>query len=198
LGEIETALQQHPAIREAVVLVREDEPGNKRLVAYLVSVQEAAPTIGELHSFLRQKLPGYMAPAAYVWLESLPMTPNGKIDRRALPAPDKTRPELGTEYLTPRNKIEQALAEVWQKVLGIERVGVHDNFFDLGGHSLMLAKAHSQMQEVLDLELPMIELFKYPTISALAEYLSREDGGQPSFQISRQRAREQREAMHLG
>jgi amino acid adenylation domain-containing protein len=198
LGEIETALQQHPAIREAVVLVREDEPGNKRLVAYLVSVQEAAPTIGELHSFLRRKLPGYMAPAAYVWLESLPMTPNGKIDRRALPAPDKTRPELGTEYLTPRNKMEQALAEVWQKVLGIERVGVHDNFFDLGGHSLMLVKAHSQMQEVLDLELPMIELFKYPTISALAEYLSREDGGQPSLQISRQRAREQREAMNLG
>jgi amino acid adenylation domain-containing protein len=198
LEEIEARLKQHPALREAIVVAREDEPGNQRLMAYVIPHRQEQVSSQELRAYLRKGLPDYMIPSAFVTLEALPLTPNGKVDRAALPSSERTRPELEAGYVRPRNETERAVAEVWQKVLGIERVGVQDNFFDLGGHSLMLAKVHSQMQEVFNRELPMIELFKYPTISALAEYLSREDGGQPSFQMSRQRAREQREAMSLG
>jgi acyl-CoA synthetase (AMP-forming)/AMP-acid ligase II/acyl carrier protein len=169
LGEIESALQQHPAIREAAVLAREDEPGNKLLVAYLVSVQETAPTIGELHSFLRQKLPGYMAPAAYVWLESLPMTPNGKIDRRALPAPDKTRPELEAAFVAPRTPAEERLAAIYAEALGLERVGIRDHFFDLGGHSLLAMQVVSRVRQAFKIELPLRSLFETPTVAGLAE-----------------------------
>jgi acyl carrier protein len=171
LGEIETALQQHPAIREAVVLAREDEPGNKRLVAYLVSVQESAPTIGELRSFLRQKLPEYMAPAAYVWLDSLPMTPNGKIDRRALPSPEKTRPELEAAFVAPRTPAEDRLAAICAEVLGLERVGIRDNFFDLGGHSLLAVQVVSRVRQAFAIELPLRSLFENPTVAGLAENL---------------------------
>jgi amino acid adenylation domain-containing protein len=198
LGEIEAVLRRRPDLRDVVVLAREDAPGDRRLVAYLEPEPGLSPNINELRNLLRERLPDYMTPSAFVTLQSFPLTPSGKVDRAALPPPERTRPELGAEYLMPRNEMERAIAEIWQEVLRIERVGAHDNFFDLGGHSLMLAKVHSQMQEVFNRELPMIELFKYPTISALAEYLSREDGGQPSFQMSRQRAREQREAMNLG
>jgi amino acid adenylation domain-containing protein len=169
LGEIETALQQHPAIREAVVLAREDEPGNKRLVAYLVSVQESAPTMEELRSFLRQKLPEYMAPAAYVWLDSLPMTPNGKIDRRALPAPDKTRPELEAAFVAPRTPAEERLAAICAGALGLERVGIRDNFFDLGGHSLLAVQVVSRVRQAFAIELPLRSLFENPTVAGLAE-----------------------------
>jgi amino acid adenylation domain-containing protein len=169
LGEIETTLQQHPAIREAVVLAREDEPGNKRLVAYLVSVQEEAPTIGELHSFLRQKLPWYMAPAAYVWLEFLPMTPNGKIDRRAMPAPDKTQPELEAAFVAPRTPAEERLAAIYAEVLCLERVGISDHFFDLGGHSLLATQVASRVRQAFEIELPLRSLFETPTVAGLAE-----------------------------
>ncbi len=198
LGEIEAVLRGREEIREVVVMAREDAPGERRLVAYLAVGPGQSPPINELRNLLRERLPDYMVPSAFVTLQSFPLTPSGKVDRSALPPPERPRPELEAGYVRPRNEIERVIAEVWQKVLGIERVGVHDNFFDLGGHSLMLAKIHSQMQEVLNRELPMIEMFKYPTISALADYLSREDGGQPSFQMSRQRAREQMDAMNLG
>jgi amino acid adenylation domain-containing protein len=205
LGEIEAVLREQSGmragIRDVVVLAREDAPGDGRLVAYLITEPGASPNISELRNLLRERLPDYMIPSAFVTLQSFPLTPNGKVDRHALPPPERTRPELDAGYVTPRNDLEQALADIWQKVLGIESVGVHDNFFDLGGHSLMLAKAHTQMQELFNRELPMIELFKYPTISAQAEYLSRpyeEDGGQTSFQKSRERAMEQRDAINFG
>ncbi len=169
LGEIETTLQQHPAIQEAVILAREDEPGNKRLVAYLVSVGDAAPTIEELHSFLRQKLPWYMAPSAYVWLESLPVTPNGKIDRRALPAPDKTRPQLEAAFVAPRTPTEEQLAAIYAEVLGLERVGISDHFFDLGGHSLLATQVISRVRQSFEIELPLRSLFETPTVAGLAE-----------------------------
>ncbi len=140
LGEIEAALGQHPAVREAVVLAREDAPGEKRLVAYVVAGARAADD-DDLRRFLKEKLPEYMVPAVFVLLDALPLMPNGKIDRRALPAPDRSRPELDKAFVAPRTPTEELLAEIWAQLLDIERVGVHDNFFDLGGHSLLATQA---------------------------------------------------------
>ncbi|MFV1966849.1 MAG: amino acid adenylation domain-containing protein, partial [Pirellulaceae bacterium] len=137
LGEIEATLTTHPAVRQAVVIVREEDPGRKRLVAYLVPAEAQEPTTGELWQFLQQKLPEAMVPAAFVTLESLPLTPRGKVDYKALPAPDSTRPELAETYVAPRTELETQLAEIWTDVLAVDRVGVEDNFFALGGHSLL-------------------------------------------------------------
>ncbi|MBC8427806.1 non-ribosomal peptide synthetase [bacterium] len=149
LEEIEAVLNQHPAVQEAVVLMREDDPDNKRLVAYVVSVQENALTISELQSFLKEKLPDYMVPSAFVMLDALPLTPNGKVDRRALPAPDRTRPELEETFVAPHTPIASLIAEVWQEVLGVEKVGVYDNFFDLGGHSLLSMQVIARLENKL-------------------------------------------------
>jgi non-ribosomal peptide synthase protein (TIGR01720 family) len=136
LGEIESVLCQHPGIREAVVVAREDVPGSKRLVGYAVTAG-SAPDVGALRDHLKLKLPEYMVPAAFVFLEKLPLTGNGKVDRKALPAPEQQRPELSGRYVAPRNAVEQALADIWSKVLRVEHVGIHDNFFDLGGDSIL-------------------------------------------------------------
>jgi len=165
LGEIEAALGQHPAVREAVVLAREDAPGEKRLVAYVVA--EAAAD--ELRRFLKDKLPDPMVPAVFVLLDTLPLLSNGKIDRRALPAPDRTRPELDKAFLAPRTPVEELLAEIWAQLLDLERVGVHDNFFDLGGHSLLATQAVSRMREAFQMEIPLRLLFEIPTVAGLAE-----------------------------
>ena len=140
LGEIETALVANRAVREAVVIVREDVPGEKRLVGYIVPAQQPAPTTSELHSFLKEKLPPYMLPSAFVMLDALPLTPNGKLNRRALPAPEASRPALATFYLAPTTELERRIAEIWQDVLRVDRIGMHDNFFELGGHSLLLVQ----------------------------------------------------------
>ena len=116
-------------------------------MAYVVAERRASPTGSELRSFLKAKLPEYMVPAAFVPLDALPLMPNGKVDRRALPAPDRTRPELEKEFIAPRTPVEELLAEVWAQVLGIERVGIYDNFFELGGHSLLATQAVSRMRE---------------------------------------------------
>ena len=137
LEEVEAALEQHPAIRQAVVCAQEDIQGNKRLVAYVVLSKETAVSLHTLRSFLQTKLPDYMVPAAFVVLDALPLTPNGKIDRQALPAPDQTRPSLGEAFVAPRTPTEELLAGIWAHVLGVESVGLHDNFFALGGHSLL-------------------------------------------------------------
>jgi amino acid adenylation domain-containing protein/non-ribosomal peptide synthase protein (TIGR01720 family) len=167
LGEIEAALIQHPALREAVVLTQEDKPGEKRLVAYLVVMPGSAPSISELRDFLKVKLPDYMVPAAYVMLDALPLTENGKLDRCALPAPDATRPNLEETYAAPRDAVEEVLAEIWAKVLGLERVGIHDNFFELGGDSILsiqiIAKANQS-----GLRLTPKQVFQYQTIAELA------------------------------
>ncbi|MBW4682784.1 MAG: hypothetical protein KME19_22280 [Microcoleus vaginatus WJT46-NPBG5] len=137
-----------------------------------------------------------MMPAAFALLENLPLTPNGKLDRRSLPAPGVWRPELGVTYAAPETEVEQTIATVWQQVLRLEKVGMHDNFFDLGGHSLLLVQVHSKLQEVLTTPISMVELFKYPTISALAKSVSQESSAASSFQQSHDRAKKQKEAIN--
>jgi thioesterase domain-containing protein/acyl carrier protein len=171
LGEIEFVLAQHPGIGEAAVAVREDIAGDKRLVAYLVPTLGAAPPAGELRRFLAEQLPDYMIPSAFVVQDSLPLTPSGKVNRRALPAPDNTRPELVESYTAPRTPLEHALADIWSSVLGLEKVGVNDNFFDLGGHSLLGISLFARIEKQFDKKLPLFTLFQAPTISGLATVL---------------------------
>ena len=166
-GEVEAALLQHPAVRQAVVLPREDGPGGKRLVAYLVGATEERLTAAQLRGFLQGKLPEYMVPSAFVFLEALPLTPNGKLDRQALPVPD--RQPAAHAYVAPRTPAEEALANIWAEVLGLERVGVHDNFFELGGHSLLATQAAARIRAAYPgIELPLRLLFEQPTVAALA------------------------------
>jgi amino acid adenylation domain-containing protein len=164
-GEIEAALGQHPAVRKAVVLAREDAPGEKRLVAYVV----AESTADELRRFLKDKLPDQMVPAVFVLLDALPLLSNGKIDRRALPAPDRTRPELDRTFVAPRTPTEELLVGIWAQVLDLGRVGIHDNFFDLGGHSLLATQAVSRMRDAFQVDIPLRRLFEVPTVAGLAE-----------------------------
>ncbi|MCI0387267.1 MAG: non-ribosomal peptide synthetase, partial [Acidobacteria bacterium] len=178
LGEIEAVLSQHPSLREAVVVAQEDGAGDKRLMAYLVSNQEPAPTFGELREFLKVRLPEYMVPAAFVTLDALPLTPNGKVDRRALPVPEKVRPNLESIFVAPRNPVEEKLAEIVAHLLRVERVGIHDNFFELGGHSLLATQFMSRLRGAFQVELPLRSIFEGPTIAELAEAIekARESG----------------------
>jgi amino acid adenylation domain-containing protein/non-ribosomal peptide synthase protein (TIGR01720 family) len=165
LGEVEAVLRQHADIREAVVLAREDEPGDKRLVAYLV--QEPELRVSELREWLKQKLPDSMQPSAFMRLEELPLTTNGKVDRAALPAPKGTRPELEDSYLAPRTPIEEVVAGIWGEVLKVERVGVHDNFFELGGDSLKAIQVISRVQSFSEVEVRVRSIFEAPTVAEL-------------------------------
>lgn len=181
LGEIESVVSQYPRVREAVVAAREDAQGSKRLVAYTVFESEQTPTITELRRFLEEKLPSYMVPSAFVPLEALPLTPNGKVDRKALPASEALRPQLDITYVMPRTEAEQVIVKVWQKALEIEKIGIHDNFFELGGHSLLLVQVNSQLRELFNIDLSLIEMFRYPTVSALADYFSQARNQQSSL-----------------
>ena len=163
LGEIEAALGQHPEVREAIVLAREDIPGEKRLVAYVVA-QRVFP-ITELRGFLAEKLPEHMVPSAFVFLDALPLTSNGKIDRRNLPAPDQSRPEQENSFVAPRTSVEELLARIWGEVLKLDQVGIHDNFFALGGHSLLLTQIASRIQRAFLVSLPLRILFDAPTVA---------------------------------
>ena len=166
LEEIEGALARHPRIRQAVVLAREDRPGDKRLVAYLVT-REGDPDAAELRSFLGASLPDYMVPAAFVVLSELPLTPNGKLDRKALPAPDLGRLDPGIDYAAPRTPREAALAAIWAEVLGVERVGIHDSFFALGGDSILSIQVVSRAHRA-GMRLTPRQLFLHPTVADLA------------------------------
>jgi len=168
LGEVEAALEQHPVIRQAVVCAQEDIQGHKRLVAYVVLSKETALSLHTLRSFLQTKLPDYMVPAAFVVLDALPLTPNGKIDRQALPAPDQTRPPLCEAFVAPRTPAEELLVDIWAPVLGVESVGIHDNFFALGGHSLLVMKVVSRLRQVFQVDVPLQSLFDAPTVASLA------------------------------
>jgi len=168
LGEIEAALLQHPAVRECVVTAREDEPGDKRLVAYLVLNQALEHAMNALRGFLKQKLPDYMIPATFVLLDTLPLTPSGKVHYLALPPPKTTRPELETAFVAPRNLVEKQLAEIWEHVLRIDQVGIHDNFFELGGASMQSLQVVNKASEA-GLWLTPESLFQYQTIAELAE-----------------------------
>lgn len=191
LGEIETALEQHPAIRQTVVLVREDTPGDKRLVAYMIT-DTTPPSASDLRSSLKDKLPDYMIPSLFVFLDSYPLTPNGKVDRRALPAPGGLRPDLEATYIAPQTDTERQIASVWQEVLHLEKVGINDNFFELGGHSLLVIQIHNKLHQVFDKELSVIDMFRYPTIASLADFLSHESA--ESLQKVEQRIQRQKQA----
>jgi amino acid adenylation domain-containing protein len=193
LGEIEAVLGKHPAVQDAIVLAREDVPGQKALVAYVVTKPDAetAGAPSELRHYLRAQLPDYMTPSAFVRLAAMPLTPNGKVDRRALPRPDRERREAGTAFSAPQTQAEQIIAAIWQRVLHVEAVGVHDNFFDLGGNSLQVVQIHNQLREAFSRELPILDLFRYPTIAALAKELSQEQVVQPSFDDIQRRAQQQ-------
>jgi amino acid adenylation domain-containing protein len=183
LGEIETALAQHPDVDQAVVIVREDRPGDKRLVAYLVLQTGAAPGLAELRNFLQLSLPEYMVPAAFVQLAALPLTPNQKVDRQRLPAPDYATAQQTVRFVAPRTPVEEMVADIWGRVLGVARIGVDDNFFELGGHSLLATQVISRLHDTFQIELPLRALFEQPTVAGLAEKLeearSREQGLQP-------------------
>jgi len=171
LGEIEATLTQHPQVRQTLVMDREDVLGDKRLVAYVVSGQEQPPSVSEVRHFLKQKLPDYMVPAAFVLLDVLPLTPNGKIDRRALPAPDTTRPFEEGAYVAPQSPVEEMVAGIWADVLAVKEVSIHDNFFDLGGHSLLVTQLISRLRDTFNVEFPLRGLFESPTVASLSERL---------------------------
>jgi amino acid adenylation domain-containing protein len=167
LGEVEAVLKGHPAVRDGVVVSRGDTSEEKRLVAYVVPAQTDLAA-QDLYEWLLEQVPPYMVPTAFEMLEALPLTANGKVDLRALPAPDRGRAALGAQYVAPQSEIERAVAAVWQAVLRLDQVGIHDSFFELGGNSLLIAQVHRRLREELKLDLSLADMFKYPTISALA------------------------------
>lgn len=175
LGEVETALMRHEAIREAAVLLREDNPGEPRLVAYIVPHPQDQPAEGisglGVRQFLRRTLPDYMVPSAFVPLAGFPLTPNGKLDRRALPPPDARRSFIANTYVAPRTPEEEQLARIFGQLLGLDHVGVYDNFFDLGGHSLLAIRAVSQMREAFQVEITLRAIFEAPTIAGIEQIL---------------------------
>jgi len=183
LGEIETLLSQYEYIKESVVQIGTDRLGDKQLVAYVVPhlqtlpINESAPgkvtdnLIQNIRQYLRQKLPEYMIPKAFVVLEKFPLTANGKIDFRALPAFD-LESQMGATYQSPQTEVEKQITAIWQKVLRIDKVGIDDNFFEIGGHSLLLVQLHQQLRSTLGLDLSIVEMFQYPTIQALAQRIS--------------------------
>ncbi|MEH2348456.1 MAG: amino acid adenylation domain-containing protein [Nostoc sp.] len=168
LGEIEALLSQHSDVQQVVVIAREDIPGDKRIVAYIVPNQKLDVSATTLKRFLQEKLPSYMVPAAFVILDSLPLTPNGKVDRQNLPAGDRTRPDLEETFIAPRNATEETLFSIWAKLLGLEQIGIDDNFFNLGGHSLIAAQILSRIREGFQVELFFHHIFANPTIAGLA------------------------------
>ncbi|HEX5884420.1 MAG TPA: amino acid adenylation domain-containing protein [Pyrinomonadaceae bacterium] len=163
-GEIETVLHDHENVREAAVIVREDRPGNQRLVAYVVLRQPE----NHLRAFVKARVPGHMVPAAFVVLDKLPLTPNGKVDHAALPIPDPASFDSNNEFVAPQTHVELTLAQIWKEILGVTQVGIHDNFFDLGGHSLLATQVVSRIRKTLKADLPLRVIFDSPTIAGLA------------------------------
>ena len=171
LGEIEAALDQYWAITESVVIDRDDLGGGTRLVAYIVPEEGVAPSAAELHAFLKEKIPSYMIPSIFVTIEEIPLTPNGKVNRRELPVPEFSESAAHENFVAPRTPVEETLAGIWREILGVPQVGVESNFFDLGGHSLLATRVISQIRENFGVELPLRVLFESPTITGLAQHL---------------------------
>ncbi|MBV9464063.1 MAG: amino acid adenylation domain-containing protein [Verrucomicrobiae bacterium] len=181
-GEIEAVLARHPDLREAMVISGKDSFGNKRLIAYVVPRDIKTFDLGGPRRYAKEQLPDYMVPAAFVALESFPLNPNGKVDRRALPPPEPTA--AGESYVAPRNEIEARLASIWSEALGIQRIGVQDNFFELGGHSLLAVRVFSQIKKQLNRYLPLTAIFQAPTIEQIAALLDRSaPGGSWSYLV---------------
>jgi amino acid adenylation domain-containing protein len=169
LGEIEAVLGEHPDVLDVIVLVREDIPGDRRLAAYLVAKPGAELKIAEMRNYLRERLPEYMVPSHFMVMDHFPLTPNNKIDRKALPAPDQSRPDLEIEYVAPRTETEQQLAAICGELLNVKQVGIYDNFFDLGGHSLLATQFMSRLRTAFQVDLPLRVIFEKPRIADLAE-----------------------------
>jgi amino acid adenylation domain-containing protein len=175
LGEIGAVLAKHPAIKACVVTAREERPGDKMLVAYFEAQGNAAPETSELREYLKKELPEYMVPAAFVCMDRLPLSPNGKVDTKALPAPEQKSSESQPSFLAPRDSVEQVLAQLWAKVLKVPRVGLNDNFFDLGGHSLLAVRIIVEIENIYGRRLPLVTLLQAPTVGGLAEVLRKEN-----------------------
>jgi len=167
LGEIEAVLGEHPEVRQVVVVVREDQPGDKRLVAYFVPASGAELDADKLRGYVREKLPNYMIPSAFVFLESFPLTVSGKVDRKALPMPQMGGLEK-QEYIEPRNQTELVLSKIWMDVLGIRRVSRGDNFFDIGGNSLSAIRVMARIQDEFEIAMPVRRIFEFSCLSELA------------------------------
>ena len=195
LGEIEALLNQVPGVKEAVVIVREDRAGDPRLVAYLLG-EASAVDPAKLRDSLGAQLPDYMVPSAFVKLDRFPLTPNKKVDRKALPAPSEAQRAAAVQYVQPENQLEEQISAVYQAVLGLPQVGREDHFFELGGHSLLAVQAHRKLREALARDLSITDIFRFPTVRALASHLQ-SDGAAADARLdqSSQRASARREAM---
>ncbi|MEG4111235.1 MULTISPECIES: amino acid adenylation domain-containing protein [unclassified Microcoleus] len=180
LGEVESTLSQYPTVQQCVVTARVDIEGDKRLVAYIVSNQQQKPTTDDLRCFLKQRLPDYMVPSAFVFLDTIPLTPNGKIDQRALPAPDGLRQEPASTFVPPSDDLEIQLTKIWENVLRKKPISVKDNFFDVGGHSLLAVRLLAQIEKAFGKNLPLATLFQSPTIEQLANILRQKGWSAPS------------------
>ncbi|MCP4687229.1 MAG: amino acid adenylation domain-containing protein, partial [Desulfobacterales bacterium] len=174
LGEIENALAAHASVKETVVTAREEGPTGARLIAYAAPIRGETLSPDPLRRFLKERLPDYMIPSAFVIMDALPLSPNGKVDRKALPEPGGARPELEAEWAPPRTGTEKIVAEIWEEALGLDKVGVHDNFFDLGGHSLLLEPVIAKLKKRLGRAPALVEMFQHPTIHTLAGLLTGE------------------------
>ena len=197
LGEIEARLASHPDVREGVVIAREDVPGDVRLVGYVRSVQGSREPLDEavLREALRETLPEFMVPSTLVQMERFPQTPNGKVDRKALPAPHAVQGKPQADYRPPENELEIQISEVWSEALHLEKVGVNDNFFDLGGHSLLVVQAHRKLRAVLSMPITLTDLYRFPTVTGLAEHLASGDGASEVAEASQARGEKRRQAL---
>ena len=188
LPEIEAVINESPEIAD-VAVIHEGSGDDLRLVAYLVARAERRLSVNEIKDRLKVRLPGYMVPSAFVYLDRLPLTPNGKVDRKRLPARTDERPDLQTEFAAAATETQKFLVALWQELLGINTIGIRDNFFDLGGHSLLVVEMHSRLQETLQRTFPVIELFRYTTIADLAGFL---DSGSQQAVMDTEEVREKR------
>jgi acyl carrier protein len=178
LGEIEAILKSHPNVADCAVVLRDDADGERKIVAYVASGTGEEPTPAELKTYVRELIPEYMVPATIVLMKSMPLTVNGKLDRSALPAPDDKRPEIGEARVAPRNDGERKLARIWSQLLGLNDVGVRDNFFNIGGHSLLGIELLSEVRNQFGIKLPLSVLFEAPTIEGLLNALEKAQGSQ--------------------
>lgn len=197
LGEIEAVIGEHEAVREVAVVLREDTPGARRLVAYVITRDGAAAPAEALRAHVQARLPEYMVPSLFVGLERFPRTPNQKIDRKAFPAPEGVASAAASrDHVAPTEGLQSTIAAIWRDVLGLARVGADDNFFDLGGHSLLTIEVHRRLRESIERPVTLIDLFRFPTIRSLSSYLESNDGGAKAAEAGAERAQARRDAMN--
>jgi acyl carrier protein len=186
-GEVESAIISHGGVRETIVVARADASGGNRLVAYVVPADGTTLAIPELRNYLRAKLPDHMVPSVLVAMDRLPLTSNGKVDRRALPEPEGTRAEVSAPFMAAETEAEKRIAAIWQAALEVDTVGIDDNFFDAGGHSLLMINVQWKLKEAFEREVALVEMFEHPTVRSLAEHLSRKNEGK-TYAASQSRA----------